>query len=501
MKRTMFFLSFFTTVLVYAYSLGLVNFHYMIGVISGAMFLLSLYSLTLYFHFRVNSFLISNVFLSTVGIYLLLYESILIQWRFLGVSLSLVILISYYLIIIDNLGIDILSRIPNCIPFSLFFLIAICEGVSLFIFNKPYIVSKLIFLFFYMYYISLLIRNYHHKVEKINKYIALGNFVFLGLYGFVCLLFPISKKIPLLILFLVFFVLLFIKKLKAVFKDSYFLLDMWKLQIAITNEMRSPLEMIMESVRTLSSHDISIRPIVNGSRRLADLVNQVSVLAQLSHTPIKLNISNWDIAIVIQSVIDGFHNILVINSIAIHFEKPKKNIVFDFDLDRMREILVNIISNSIKHTPPLGLISITVEELFPNRVQICIVDNGASMKRDSVGDNGIIYNEHYHANLLPYGSGVSIVYSRELVALHKGTLNILYPSSIDNRKGMIYRLGFPMSNIKIDKPNKNDQYDYVYKKTYNISKKKFLSVMINRIMLTFCLLYYQRIIVLSFQIL
>lgn len=91
---------------------------------------------------------------------------------------------------------------------------------------------------------------------------------------------------------------------------------------------------------------------------------------------------------------------------------------------RLGQILVNLVSNSIKFTPPGGTITIDAAER-PGTLQIRVTDTGAGMTPDETERALEPFIQFSHpVNRSRGGTGLGLSICRELAALHDGTLTI-----------------------------------------------------------------------------
>ncbi|KFF41908.1 MAG: signal transduction histidine kinase [Candidatus Atelocyanobacterium thalassa isolate SIO64986] len=105
----------------------------------------------------------------------------------------------------------------------------------------------------------------------------------------------------------------------------------------------------------------------------------------------------------------------------------------------LREVISNLIDNSIKYTPPFGRIDIRLGlfKIIDNKQYqgICIQDTGLGI---STEDQPYIFERHYRGaktqeSILGNGLGLSIV--KELVDKMNGTIELLSPIDFQNNKG------------------------------------------------------------------
>ena len=118
----------------------------------------------------------------------------------------------------------------------------------------------------------------------------------------------------------------------------------------------------------------------------------------------------------------------------IHLELKKKNIDEEFyikiDQVRVKQIFVNILSNSVKFTPDNGTIEVHIEALEKKdhlaQVKIMISDTGIGMTKDFV-ENSLFkpYSQEHNKVTNRYaGSGLGLAIVKNLVDLMQGSIDV-----------------------------------------------------------------------------
>lgn len=93
------------------------------------------------------------------------------------------------------------------------------------------------------------------------------------------------------------------------------------------------------------------------------------------------------------------------------------------DYSKLKQVFLNLIKNSYEANS--SIIVIKVEERL-NNYKINIIDNGKGIK--NIND---IYNEYYTTKST--GTGLGIPYSKEIIELHRGTINYYSKENIGTR--------------------------------------------------------------------
>ncbi|HJY42659.1 MAG TPA: ATP-binding protein, partial [Steroidobacteraceae bacterium] len=97
-------------------------------------------------------------------------------------------------------------------------------------------------------------------------------------------------------------------------------------------------------------------------------------------------------------------------------------VLVDADADRIQQVIVNLLLNAARYTPPGGRISLSVAaegELGVVRVQ----DTGAGIPPEQLAEIFELFTQVHPENVESRaGMGIGLALARELVALHGGTI-------------------------------------------------------------------------------
>ena len=90
------------------------------------------------------------------------------------------------------------------------------------------------------------------------------------------------------------------------------------------------------------------------------------------------------------------------------------------DVDRLRQVFVNIIDNALKYTSPGGTITVSSRE-DSGWVRVSIRDTGCGIPAEHLPN---VKKKFYKANQLVRGSGIGLAVADEIARLHGGSLDI-----------------------------------------------------------------------------
>jgi len=197
-----------------------------------------------------------------------------------------------------------------------------------------------------------------------------------------------------------------------------------------SHELRTPLNGIInvtESMIKGAAGNLNplqmqnLQVVVDSSRRLSNLINDILDVSSIKRNEIKLNLKPVDIKVLAGTVI-----------FVLEYLRGEKNIVFEnripselpaalCDEERLRQILFNLLGNALKFTKK-GCIALDAK-LSGDEIIVSVEDTGIGIPRDRLAS---IYNSfaQLDASLERQyeGTGLGLYITRGLVKLHGGEI-------------------------------------------------------------------------------
>ena len=196
-----------------------------------------------------------------------------------------------------------------------------------------------------------------------------------------------------------------------------------------SHELRTPLAAVYGAARTLRRPDRPDDPelvsrlllvIEEEAQRLASIVEQILVSAQLDRDEVRLNRQVADVSALCASVVESAR-LRAPTVTGIELDAPD-GVLADCDPDRLRQVLANLLDNAIKYSPGGGDVRVRVAE-HNGGVRIEVADQGLGIAPEA---QGRIFEKFYRADpdMLAGvgGSGLGLYISRELMRRMDGTL-------------------------------------------------------------------------------
>lgn len=190
----------------------------------------------------------------------------------------------------------------------------------------------------------------------------------------------------------------------------------------VTHELRTPLtimqgnvEAILDGVRPADREHIA--PILEETKMLARLVDDLRTLSIAESGAMALHRETVDVAEIARDVATAFAEQAQRGQVS-QGSSASGRTTADADPLRVREVLVNLVTNALRYTPPGGSVSIEVRGV-PGAVEVSVRDTGSGIAPDAVAG---IFDRFSRSTDSP-GAGLGLAIAKSLVEAHGGTIS------------------------------------------------------------------------------
>ena len=190
-----------------------------------------------------------------------------------------------------------------------------------------------------------------------------------------------------------------------------------QLMADVAHELRTPLAILQGRVEGLIDgvyprDDAHLAQLLDETKHLARLVEDVGTIANAEAGALELRIETIDPAELIRDAARAFDR-----PIAIDIPEPLPMI--RADPIRIREVLLNLLSNAARHTPPGGEIAIHAVA-DSGHLLIRVADTGAGISTDDLPH----VFDRFRKGEGSHGSGLGLAIARTLVQAHGGDIRV-----------------------------------------------------------------------------
>ncbi|HET7615841.1 MAG TPA: ATP-binding protein, partial [Bacillales bacterium] len=195
----------------------------------------------------------------------------------------------------------------------------------------------------------------------------------------------------------------------------------------VSHELRTPLTTMKSYLEALSEGAIDDKDLApkflataqNETDRMIRLVNDLLKLSKMDAKDPKLELTRIDFVEFYHQIIDRFEMTKKEN---IHFVRklPNRKVYAYVDLDKMTQVLDNIISNALKYSPDGGTVTFRMRRL-QHHIHLTISDQGVGIPKSKTSK---IFDRFYRVDKARSrqlgGTGLGLAITREMVHAHGG---------------------------------------------------------------------------------
>ncbi len=197
----------------------------------------------------------------------------------------------------------------------------------------------------------------------------------------------------------------------------------------IAHELRTPLSVvqgnlqaILDDVYPLEKSEIA--QIYDETLVLSRLVNDLRELAQAEAGQLSLTLQPVELAPLVEGGVDLFAELVREKGIDLTVSLPPDLPSVLADSDRVRQVLHNLLSNALRHTPEGGHIGVAVEPQAAS-LQISVTDTGPGIPADDLPH---VFDRFWRADKSRArqhgGSGLGLAIARQLIEAHGGQIGV-----------------------------------------------------------------------------
>ncbi|MBE2225148.1 MAG: HAMP domain-containing histidine kinase, partial [Anaerolineae bacterium] len=199
----------------------------------------------------------------------------------------------------------------------------------------------------------------------------------------------------------------------------------------IAHELRTPLTVIQGNVEALQDGIFpltleALDPILDKTQLLGRLVGDLRQLSLADANQLLLDRHPTDIGKLVAQTIESFQSVAVERSIIINLDNQMELPLLNIDRQRIQQVLINLLSNALRHTPNGGLITVTLMDEI-DRVHVSVQDSGTGIPASALP---YVFERFYRVDqgrariANSTGSGLGLAVARAIVEAHNGEIDV-----------------------------------------------------------------------------
>lgn len=196
----------------------------------------------------------------------------------------------------------------------------------------------------------------------------------------------------------------------------------------ISHEVRTPLNAIvgfsdiLPTVTDPNERDGLISIIKENNQKLLNIFEDMMTIskAEASADKAKMNITDFDVVQMLHGVVEEFDKKNVNPMISINMDVAYNQLMLHTDFGRLREIVVNYMSNAIKFTNK-GSVSVNIEETANGHVRVNVTDTGKGIPEEA---HDRIFDRFVKLDDFVQGAGLGLSVCRSYAFSLGGTVGV-----------------------------------------------------------------------------
>lgn len=161
----------------------------------------------------------------------------------------------------------------------------------------------------------------------------------------------------------------------------------------VSHELKTPLFTVQGYIDTLLDGGIEdeklrkkyLNRASKGVERLTYIIKDLDMITKLEVGDLSLNKEHFDIVKLVQNVFELFEMKAAKKRITLTFDMDYPNPIMVYaDIERIQQVLTNLIVNSIKYGREKGTTEVSIENLIKNKVIVRVTDNGEGIKKENL---------------------------------------------------------------------------------------------------------------------
>lgn len=193
----------------------------------------------------------------------------------------------------------------------------------------------------------------------------------------------------------------------------------------IAHELRTPLTVVQGKLEGLldgvyERDDAQLTELLAEVHVLGRLVEDLRTLALTESEVLKLEKEPTDLSELANDVARSLQGQASAGNTQLRVESPLDLPLVTIDAVRIREVLVNLVTNAVEHTPLGGTIVISMADAGNEGISVEVRDSGTGMNPE---ETDRVF-ERFHKGLGSRGLGLGLAIARNLVIAHGGDIHL-----------------------------------------------------------------------------
>jgi len=211
----------------------------------------------------------------------------------------------------------------------------------------------------------------------------------------------------------------------------------------VTHELRTPLSVIRGQAEAIAdgvypADAAHLAPILDATQTLDRLVDDLRTLVLTDSGNLVLNKEPTDLGQLVRDTVESFRAQGESAGVSLTIEVPDNGPTVEVDPARIRQVISNLLSNAIRHTPSGGTVKVAVNSAS-DQVTMTVSDTGEGIPPDLLPH----VFERFVKGPNSKGSGLGLAIAHDIIEADGGSIDVQNQPG----GGTIVTVGFARSNV------------------------------------------------------
>jgi signal transduction histidine kinase len=191
----------------------------------------------------------------------------------------------------------------------------------------------------------------------------------------------------------------------------------------VAHELRTPLTVMQGKLEGLldgvyQPDERHLQQLLEETHVLSRLVEDLRTLALSESGALKLQKEPIDLGSLVRDAAGAFAGDAAARQVTLEVDAPDDLPPIAIDPVRIREVMTNLLSNALRHTPPGGSVVVRIAATSSGPIDVDVRDTGSGMTPEAIARAF----DRFYKGSGSRGSGLGLTIARSLVAAHGGEI-------------------------------------------------------------------------------
>ncbi|MES2406771.1 MAG: ATP-binding protein [Pseudomonadota bacterium] len=201
---------------------------------------------------------------------------------------------------------------------------------------------------------------------------------------------------------------------------------------SMSHELRTPLNAILGFAQLLEAGSpaptdvqmVRLHQIIKAGWYLLELINEILDLAVIESGKLMLLREPLLLVDVVRECQTMMEPLAQQRGIQMDFIPFDPTLIVSADRIRLKQVLINLLTNAIKYNREQGNVVVTCSTPVPDRIRIHVKDSGAGLPSEKLAQLFQPFNRLGQENGTEQGTGIGLVVTKQLIELMGGTIGV-----------------------------------------------------------------------------